>query len=231
MTLAAWYIPPSDFLGRMPVPEREALLSLTEPRNLEKGDYVFQVGDPGNYVYFLETGRAKIFQLSPAGKELILWFCFPGEVFGIAELPRSGRREVYAQTCTQSRVLRIRREEFKRFLTGHPETATMVIELLSCRLRVLGDMLLNLATEEVSSRVVKLLIRLAARYGTTCDGVLHVDMPLTHQEMADMIGASRQSVTTVLNSLKRRGLLSINRHCIHIENEAGLERLAARVAG
>lgn len=226
MTESTWYIPPSDFLGSLSPAEREALLALTERRERQKGDYIFQVGDPGNFVYFLEEGRAKIFQLSPAGKELILWFCFPGEVFGLAELPRSGQREVYAQLCSAGTVLRISRERFRDFLTEHPETAMKVIELLSCRMRLLGDMLLNLATEEVTSRVVKLLIRLAARYGTTLNGVLHLEMHLTHQEMADMIGTSRQSVTTVLNMLKRRGFLEVDRHCIHIQNQAGLERLA-----
>ncbi|MFN2348829.1 MAG: Crp/Fnr family transcriptional regulator, partial [Thioalkalivibrio sp.] len=112
-------------------------------------------------------------------------------------------------------------------LMDHPETAMRVIELLSCRMRLLGDMLLNLATEEVESRVIKLLIRLAARYGTTqANGVCHMELHLTHQEMADMIGTSRQSVTTVLNMLKRQGLVAVGRHGIEIPSQTGLARLA-----
>jgi len=222
-----WFIPPSDFLGKLSPEDRAAVLALADARTFRRHAPVFQAGSPGENVYILVHGRVKIFALSPLGKQVILWFCFPGEVFGLAEMPRGGRREVYAEACADSTVLSIPQQEFKAFLAGHPDSAMRVIELLSCRLRTLGDMLLNLTSDDVSTRVVKLLIRLSARYGrriATEDVCLDID--LTHQDIADMIGTSRQTVTSVLSGLRRQGAVRVENHHIHIPSQRLLERLA-----
>jgi CRP/FNR family transcriptional regulator len=218
-----WFIPPSDFLNNMDNRERESLMSLSASHVYKKGEYIFQTGDPGRNVYILEDGRAKICQLSASGKEMILWFCLPGEIFGLAELPRGGIREVFAQACTEAQVHSISREDFKRFLHAHPDAAMQIIDLLSCRMRVLGHMLLNLASDDVTSRIIKLILRLSARYMRDQGSGICLDFPLTHQEIADMIGASRQTVTSALSELKKEGILSVEQHCIHIRNPARLE--------
>jgi CRP-like cAMP-binding protein len=224
-----WFIPPSDFLGKMRRDDHAALLALAEVREFGKQTPIFQAGSPGNNVYILKQGRVKIFALSPIGKQVILWFCFPGEVFGLAEVPRGGRREVYADACAESTVLVIPQQDFKTFLVSHPDTAMLVIDLLSCRLRTLGDMLLNLTADDVTTRIVKLLIRLSARYGrrlASADVCLDID--LTHQDIADMIGTSRQTVTSVLSELRRQGVVRVDNHHIHIPSQRLLESLAGR---
>jgi CRP-like cAMP-binding protein len=112
----------------------------------------------------------------------------------------------------------------KQFLASSPATAMLVIDLLSCRLRTLGEMLLNLTSDDVTSRVIKLLTRLSARYGKPMNRFTRLDIALTHQEMADMIGTSRQTVTSVLGELRRKGLLRIENHRMHISNDELLER-------
>ncbi len=222
-----WFVPPSDFLGRLPPPTRESLSRLGHRVAYRKGDSVFQPGSPGDNVYILTGGRIKIFALSPAGRAVILWFCFPGEIFGLAEMARAGRREVASEACADSEALVIPQQKFKEFLKRDGEAAMLVVDLLSCRLRGLADMLLNLTSDDVTTRLVKLLIRLSARYGKSISQAeTLLDISLTHQEIADMIGTTRQSVSTVLNALKRQGLLSVKKHCIHIQNGKLLEDLA-----
>lgn len=225
-----WFIPPSDFLAKMARRDHEELLALGIARDYRRGAMVFQAGSPGNNVYVLQRGRVKISAVSPIGKQIILWFCFPGEVFGLAEVSRGGRREVYAEACADAVVLSIPQHEFKAFLASHPETAMLVIDLLSCRLRTLGDMLINLTADDVTTRIVKLLIRLSARYGrrVSSEDVL-LDIDLTHQDLADMIGTSRQTMTSVLGQLKRRGVLRIEHHHIHIPSQQLLEGLVDRL--
>lgn len=222
-----WPLPPSDFLGNMQPADRAELLALGHVLEYERGQHVFQYGSPGRNVYVLEAGRAKIYKLADSGKEVILWFCFPGEMFGLAEAPRGTMREVHAQACAQVRVHVITRDTFSAFLKTHPGTALQVIDLLSCRMRVLGDMLLNLVSDDASSRIVKLLIRLAARYGRPTDEAIDLELPLTHQDMADMVGTTRQTVTTVLSELRRRGLLSMEHHRMQIRCEPLLSSLGA----
>jgi CRP/FNR family transcriptional regulator len=164
---------------------------------------------------------------------VILWFCFPGEVFGLAEASRGGPRDVYAQVCSDAVVHRIPRQQFSQFVEARPRVALQVIDLLSCRLRVLGDILTNLATDDATSRIIKLLLRLCSRYGqmnTGCsvlgggDGAICLDIPLTHQEMADMLGTSRQTVSTVIGELKKAGALKTTHRHMHVE-PARLETL------
>jgi CRP/FNR family transcriptional regulator len=226
-----WFVPPSDFWGRLSAEAREALLACGHRRSYPKGSAVFRAGSPGENIYILMQGRVKIFSLSSAGRGVILWFCFPGEVFGLAEMPRAGRRAVDAEACTDSEVLTVSQAEFKRYLESDARTALLVVDLLACRLRNLGDMMLNLTSDDVTTRVIKLLVRLAARYGKQLEsGGIRLDIPLTHQEMADMIGTTRQSVNQTLNSLKRRGLLELSKSAIHIQNGKLLEDLAEAAA-
>ncbi len=224
-----WYVPTSDFVARMEPADRDALLRLAHPRLYRRHSSIFQAGSAGNNVYLLATGRVKIYALSALGKQTILWFCFPGEVFGLAEMPRGGHREVYAEACTDCEVLAVSQRDFKEFLSRHPSTAMLTIELLSCRLRTLGDMLKNLSADDVETRVIKLLVRLCARFGRRSDigADILLDIGLTHQEMADMIGATRQTVTSVLSDLKRKGVLRIENHCIRVHRGEVLEKLAS----
>lgn len=220
-----WFIPPSDFLSGMTVSDKEELISYAKLTHFKKGECIFKAGDPGNNVYILEDGRAKICQLSVDGKEMILWFCLPGEMFGLAELPRESTREVFAQVCTDSEVYSIPRQTFNMFMKNHPDTAMQVVELLSCRLRVLGHMLLNLASDDVTSRIIKLILRLSIRGGNQGSNSISLEIPLTHQEIAEMIGASRQTVTSVLSKLRRQGVLNVVQHRIQIQDKEKLNKM------
>jgi len=225
----SWLTPPSDFLSCMEPEDRESLIELSCKHSYKKGDYIFQSGDPGKNVYVLSSGRAKISQLSSVGKEMILWFCLPGEMFGLAELPRGGMREVSAQACSDAEVYVISRQVFNHFILQNPSTAMQVIDLLSCRMRVLGHVLMNLAADDVTSRIIKLILRLGARFPDATDAGTYLDYPMTHQEMADMVGTSRQTVTSVLGRLRKKGVVSMKRHCIRIENQDELEQLLSKV--
>lgn len=218
--------PRSDFLGRLGKAERDALFALGTRRCYAKGDRIFRVGDPGAYVYFLESGRTKIWQPAANGREVILWFCLPGEIFGLAEVARGGGRVVCAQACEKSLILAVSQEAFRGFVAATPKAALLSMQVLSARLRGLSDVLVNLVEDEADTRIAKLILRLGARYGRREGRVIHLDIPLTHQEIADMVGTTRQTVTSVLSRLKRQGVLSIDTHRIHIESEELLTGLA-----
>jgi CRP/FNR family transcriptional regulator, cyclic AMP receptor protein len=218
--------PTSDFLGNLAPKDREALTGLGHHREYLKAAPIFRVGDPGAHVYFLESGRVKIYQPSGSGREVILWFCLTGEIFGLAEVARGGGRIVGALACEDSMVLVVSQDAFKEFVVSRPEAGLLSMQVLSSRLRGLSDVLVNLVSDEVDIRIAKLILRLGARYGRREGGVVHLDIPLTHQEIADMVGTTRQTVTGVLSRLKRQGVLSIDTHRIHIESEELLTGLA-----
>ena len=222
---ASTLVAPSNFLAQLGPKDYAALLEIATVQHFGKGDFVFRSGAPGSNVYFLRSGKVKIHQLSPLGREVILWFCFPGEIFGLAEVARGGGRVVNAQACEVSEVLAVSQEKFRDYLERHPSLAMLSMQVLSSRLRVLGEMFVNLVSDDVSTRIAKLILRLSARYGTRVGKEVFLNIPLTHQEIADMVGTSRQTVTSVLSSLKRQGVLSIDNRRIHIESEELLNEL------
>jgi CRP/FNR family transcriptional regulator len=99
------------------------------------------------------------------------------------------------------------------------------MQVLSSRLRILGEMFVNLVADDVNTRIAKLILRLSARFGMRVGKEIFFNIPLTHQEIADMIGTSRQTVTSTLSVLKRQGVLNIDNHRIHIESEELLNEM------
>jgi len=223
-----WFSRSKDFFATISSDDQQDLYSLGDKRCFGKDEMIFSIGSSSNDIYILLEGRVKIYELSREGKELILWFCFPGELFGLAEVVKREFREVNAQACSQVEILVIKHAQFEQYLHGHPGVAMEVIALLSSRLRELGDVLLNLASDDVTSRVIKLITRLSARYGKPIGDDVYLDIPLTHQEMADMIGTSRQTVTTVLGSLRRKGILRTEQRNIYIQDSEWLESFTAK---
>ena len=215
----------TDFLGRLTDADRATLAALGKHRTYERGEFLFRAGDPGLNVYFLESGRVKICQPAGSGREVILWFCLRGEIFGLAEVARGGGRVVEAQACERSTVLSVSQEAFKGFVASRPAAALLSMQVLSGRLRGLSDMLVNLLEDDADTRVAKLILRLGARYGRREGSVIHLDIPLTHQEIADMVGTTRQTVTSALSRFKRQGVLSIDTHRIQIESAERLSGL------
>lgn len=222
---ASQLVVPSNFLAQLAPADYADLVAAARPQQYCKGDLVFHAGEPGHHVYFLKSGKVKIYQLSPLGREVILWFCLPGEIFGLAEVARGGGREVSAQACETSDVLTVSQEQFKSFLRERPDAGLLCMQVLSSRLRILGDVLVNLVSDDVNTRIAKLILRLSARYGRRVGREVFLAIPLTHQEIADMVGTSRQSVTSALSTLKRQGVLSIDNHRIHIESEELLNEM------
>ena len=222
----------SDFIARLSPRDREELLCLASGRDVAKGELIFQAGSAGHHVYFLEQGRVKIYHLSSTGKEILLWFCFPGEIFGLAEVCHGGGRQVYAEATESSRLLGVPQEDFKRFLETHPAAALIVNDVLASRLRNLGNVIQSLVASDVNERVAQLIARLAATHGRRApSGEVLLNIRLTHQEMANMIGTTRQSVTSALNMLKRLGALDFDdsHHiCIYSERLLNENALNAR---
>lgn len=210
---------PTDFIQQLDAAELAALESLGRQERFARNDFIFSAGGPGRTVYFLRSGRVKISQPSAPGREVILWFCLPGEIFGLAEVARGGGRSVSALACESCEVLCVAQDHFKAFLEARPRLALLSMQVLSSRLRVLGDMLAKLVSDDADTRIAKLILRLAARHGVRRGTDVVLTLPLTHQEIADMIGATRQTVSTSLGNLKRRGVLSIDSHRLVIESE------------
>jgi len=213
------------FLQKLSRDEFQSLEAIATRLSFRKKEYIFQANLTNNTIYVLTEGRIKLSRLSAMGQESIQWFCFPGEIFGLSENTYEHDSGLYAQTLLPSCVWAISKTEFNHLLLNKPGMALVIVDQLSSRVRTLGDMLLHVSCESASARLINLLQRLSEIYGRPSDQQITIDMHLTHQEIADMIGVCRQTVSSMMANLKRRGIVSTNRHSIVINSPSSLENL------
>ena len=215
------------FLQKLSREDQQSLEAIATRLSYKKKEYLFQANLTNNTIYVLTDGRVKLSRLSAQGQECIQWFCFPGEVFGLSENTYDYDSGLYAQALVTSTVWAISKLEFNQLLLQNPRIALVIVDQLSSRVRTLGDMLLHVSCDSAQQRLVSLLQRLAEIYGDSTSNEVFIDMQITHQEIADMIGVCRQTVSSLMAGLKRSGIVSANRRGIAIKCSSSLNRLIA----
>jgi CRP/FNR family transcriptional regulator len=211
----------ANFFSQLNKQHQFQLLELAVTRQFIHDELIDNLGGQSESVYVVTNGRVKISELTAEGKEVILWFCGTGELFGFAETLVASTfsgHQVHAQACGRGEVLVIGKTDFEHFIMDNPGAVLPVVQLLGFRLREISEVLMDVTSSDVTSRVIRLLYRLGGLYGKSVNKGLRIDLPITHQEMADMIGTSRQTVTTVLGELKRKGLIETEQRTIVICN-------------
>lgn len=202
-----WLKASDRFMQHLEQDDRERLLAAATIRSVQKGEMIFHAGVHGEDVYVLEHGRVKLAQIAPAGREIILWYCFPGDLFGLSAMPATGSRMVFARACTDVRLRCIARTKFLSIFLSNPRVSLELMNLILGRLYLLSDALTYATTESAEFRFNNLLRRLGHQYGRPAGNEVCLDIPLTQQDLADMIGARRQTVSGLLNRMRDRGLL------------------------
>lgn len=171
------------------------------PRNIT----VVEEGLPGDYMYVLREGRVKVTKLADEGREKILGFIDEGGFFGEMALLDRAPRVASVKTLKPVRLLALSRADFMTLLRKSPDLALAVIQELTRRLRDMDEQASSLSFQRVKERAKGIFVRLAHDPADT-EGHL-VTPPLTHQQIADMIGTSRETVTRVVKDLKQEGWL------------------------
>lgn len=221
-----WYYHEVDIMGRLSEDEKAALLQRSLRKEYVSGGIVYSPGDEGALVYLVVDGRIKIYNLSGSGKEIIYRFCGPDTFFGVAEIFGGEEREVFAEAVDNTEVRCIPKESFEQLVLGNSVVAFSVMRMLGNRVRQAHHAIKNLAFSDAHSRLAQLLIKLGEIAGTSAqDGSLTLNHRFTHQEMASMIGSTRQTVTEMVNELKRVGCIRYEQGIITITDYARLQSL------
>jgi CRP-like cAMP-binding protein len=197
--------------------QRQAIESAATQLHFRKKAYIFRASQTHNVVYIVLEGRVKLFRLTATGHECIQWFCLPGDIFGLSEHDYQPDNGLYAQTLSATDVYAISKTTFNQLVTAMPSLALLAMEQLTLRVRTLGDMLLHVTCDDAAARLSSLLQRLGVLYGRRCNDEIVIDLQLTHQDIADMIGVCRQTVSTLMAQLKRRGILRCDRRTIALK--------------
>jgi CRP-like cAMP-binding protein len=209
--------------------ERSGVSALTrqlQPVDFPRGHTVFADGEPGDRLYIIISGKVKIGQRSLDGQENLLIIMGPSDMFGEMSIFDPGPRTASATTITEVRAVSMNRNALRAWIADRPEIAEQLLRVLARRLRRTNNNLADLIFTDVPGRVAKQLMQLAQRFGTQEDGALRVTHDLTQEEIAQLVGASRESVNKALAEFAHRGWIRLDVKTVWICDSEHLARRA-----
>ncbi|MFZ5868443.1 MAG: Crp/Fnr family transcriptional regulator [Thermodesulfobacteriota bacterium] len=199
-------MPDIDIMSALSPAQRASLERDAVKRTYRKGTVISDPDDENDSVNFVVSGRVKIYSLSACGNEIIFRFCGPNSFFGIAGLFGAGQRNVFSEAVEDTEVMSINSASVERVVSENPALAMSLIRVLSSRIRQAHEAIREFVFCDARSRVAHLLIKLAEIEGGGHHGApVRLKGKMTHQDIADMIGTTRQTVTEILNEFKRQG--------------------------
>jgi CRP/FNR family cyclic AMP-dependent transcriptional regulator len=204
----------------------ESLIATMSPARLERGDILFHEGDQGDRLYVIGEGKIKLGRTSSDGRENLLAILGPGEMFGELSLFDPGPRSTTATAVTACDLRTLEHDELMGWLTGRPEVAQSLLAQLAARLRRANDVVADLVFSDVPGRVAKQLLELAQRFGDQRDDGVHVHHDLTQEELAQLVGASRETVNKALADFAARGWIRLEPRSVTILDVERVERRA-----
>lgn len=222
---ALWYLKKIPLFKPL---SQEELANLADTVALEEARrrrVIYMPGDPGSSVFFVNGGRVKISRVTPDGKELTLAYRGPGELFGELCLVDGRPREEMAEAMENALVTQMDREQFEALLRTHAGLGLALAKTLCARRREIESRLEDLIFKDVSAKLAELLLGLCDDYGVDDARGTLVAVKITHQEMANLIGSTRETVSLTLSQFKRRKLISSAGRKVIITDKEGLRAL------
>ncbi len=208
--------------------DEEAAIALQKsmvPQTIKKGNTLFQEGDAGDRLYIVTEGKIKLSHASGDGRESVLMVLGPGDMFGELSLFDPGPRTSTAIAVTDSKVLGLGNTNLNPWLVGRPEVAQKLLQALAHRLRRTNEAMSDLVFADVPGRVAKALLELGEKFGSKTEAGVYVNHDLTQEELAQLVGASRETVNKALADFVSRGWLKLETRSVELLD---LERLAKR---
>jgi len=198
--------------------------NLGDVHHAERGETIYHPGTPSNSVFIVETGRVKLAYLDESGKKLTLSILDAGEIFGEMCLMGEKHRRHLATAIEETKLRCIPKKVFAEAMFKDLESMHLLVEHFAGRMHEYEEALEDLAFRDIQARLSRQLLKLSDEYGVeTKEGIL-IGFPVTHKELADMIGSARENTTLALNRFEREGILDKSRYKIVIKNEAGLRK-------
>jgi CRP-like cAMP-binding protein len=226
MSEKLWYLNRCQLFERLTPKELERLEARCRAKSFPRNTPVYLPIDEAHAVFLLASGRVKICHGTPDGKQAILAFVEPGEVFGELAVFDAGARDEYAETLESSTVVMIPRDAVQRLAEDHPFVSMSLTRMMGLRRRRIERRLKNLLFLSNRDRLTHLLLELAEQYGERGGEGVRLRIRLSHQDLASMIGSTRETVTAVLGELQSAGLVIVGRRRIVLRQP---DRLAEQV--
>lgn len=231
-------IPIKELLRKVPLfaemsdADLDALKSYCHIKKFAKETVIFEEGDIGQELFIIISGLLKVSVINEDGREFTLIINRPYDCLGEIALLDGSPRSAGATALEDLEVLSIHRDDFQRYLNTYPKLKDSIIKLLCWRLRSLTNEVTDFAFLNVHYRLAKKILELAETFGIQEEEGIIIDRKITHQELANMVGTSREMITKIINEMKKEKYLLVSRNRLMISTE-GRDKLrsAASILG
>jgi CRP/FNR family transcriptional regulator len=217
---------PMAVLKSLSASQVDALRAIGSVRSYRKNEGVYELGQPADNLYVVIRGRARLRDRDWEDRDITVSFAAGGELFGLEALAGMTYRVLSATAAESSEMLSIGTEALRDLLARDPALTRALLRYAAEIMTHVDERIKMLAFLDVPSRLAGTIIWLADRYGSQGERGIEVPYWFTHQEIADLIGSTRETVTTVLAEFKRQGLVdSRNHHFLILDRRALTERI------
>lgn len=205
----------------------EKIIDLMIIRNYKKGEVIFFEKEQGEGLFFIKSGKVKITKIVESGDEQILHILKQGKIFAEVVLFDGGNYPATAIAMEDSQIGILRNSDIERLITEIPEIAFEILKVMSKRLRRAQKTIRNLGLKNTKSRTASILLQLAKEHGLDSlnENQVEINLSLSQQELANLIGASRETISRILGKLKKKDLITTSRQQIIIKDLTGLKKV------
>jgi CRP/FNR family cyclic AMP-dependent transcriptional regulator len=205
-----------DLIRRVPLfatlseDEFKCIAPAFQVKNYRKNQIIFLEEETGNYMYIVLAGKVKVTKTTPAGKETILAIHQPGDFFGEMSLLDGKTAPATVSAMEDCRVASIHQNDFQRMLMSNEKVVRQIIQVLCTRLRQVWSQVRDLSYSTADDRIRAGILQLSRRHGVQDARGIIIDLKITHQELAELVGTSRETVTRTLARLQKKGILQLD---------------------
>jgi len=212
-----WCLENINLFSGLTEEEAEQLSRTSRLSRVSKNDPIYMQGDPSNTVYFLSQGMVKISRINPEGRKLTIDLIEPGNFFGELSLAGERERRNFAEALENSVYCEIQKDHLESFLAQRPDIAIKLLKVIGDSRLTMENLLEDMTFMDVPARVTSLLLKYAEND--------LVRIPLTHQEIADLTGSTRVSVSRAIARLRNDGLIETGGDRIRLIKNVELQEL------
>jgi CRP/FNR family cyclic AMP-dependent transcriptional regulator len=214
------YLGQYDLFKDLSPDELDQLGRVSQPSLIPKREYIFTPDEPSNQIYMLKAGRVRISRLSETGKHFTLVILEPGDVFGENALFADEPRRNFAEALDDAQICAIDKKEFEKVAMRNPSVSLKLAQIVEHRLNEAQEQIEHLVFYDVQTRLARLLLKLADIHGERVEGGVQIGIKLTHEDIASLIGSTRETTSKILNEFKSNGWIDVKkRHIILLDQK------------
>ncbi|KPB03249.1 Crp/Fnr family transcriptional regulator [Bacillus sp. CHD6a] len=196
-----------SLLDELPIDDLKVIDEMSQMKPVKKGTIILSPEKQMEALFLLKKGQVRLYRLNSKGKQFTVDILVDGNIFGETSTMSLTDDQVYAEAMTDTYLCILGKEEFEEFIENNPKIALKFINILSARLKEVYSLSEKIALGDVKYRILYLLLKLSEKTGKRKKEWQTIEMRVTHQDMANMIGSTRETTSAVISQLKKEGIV------------------------